>query len=69
MTTRAAHITQVQSEELAGQLYAEDSRFNPFQDVNGNWCISDVEVRDCVTIPWVNDLDIVEVELPDPIDP
>ena len=33
-------LTEVQKDELVGQLYTEDSYFNPIQDADDNWIIS-----------------------------
>jgi hypothetical protein len=58
-----AHITSAQAEALTGVEYAEWSYFNPIK-VSGEWYISAEEVRDCVTVDWVKDLEVVEVEIP-----
>jgi hypothetical protein len=67
MKTKAAHITEEQSNAMTGQLYADDIFFNPFQDVDGKWCISEVEVMNCINpdFAWVNTLEVVDVELPE----
>lgn len=56
-----APITTEQAQELTGQPYTYGSYFNPFQ-IDGQWYISAEEVRDCVTVAWVNELEVVEVE-------
>ena len=33
-------LTESQKNELVGQLYDEDSYFNPIQDIEDNWIIS-----------------------------
>ena len=38
-------LTELQKDELVGQLYAPDSYFNPIQDVNDNWVISVEEIE------------------------
>jgi hypothetical protein len=58
-----AQITAAQAEELTGLEYAEGSYFNPIQ-IGEDWYISAEEVRDCVTVEWVKDLAVVEVEIP-----
>jgi predicted Zn-dependent protease len=58
-----AHITIQQAIQLANRQYADGSYFNPIQ-VGELWYISAEEVRDCVTIEWVKDLDVTEVEIP-----
>ena len=37
-------LTEAQKDELVGQLYDEDSYFNPIQDLNDNWIISVEEI-------------------------
>jgi hypothetical protein len=39
-TTYVGLLTELQKDELIGQLYAPDSYFNPIQDINDNWVIS-----------------------------
>jgi hypothetical protein len=58
-----AHITASQAEALTGVEYAEGSFFNPIQ-IGELWYISAEEVRDCVTVDWVKDLEVTEVEIP-----
>ena len=58
-----AQITAAQAEELTGVKYAEGSFFNPLQ-IGEDWYISAEEVRDCVTVEWVKDLEVTEVEIP-----
>ena len=62
-----AELTEVQKDELVGQLYAPDSYFNPIQDINGTWIISLQEVEQC-NIQWVKELPLIEfVPVPNPI--
>jgi hypothetical protein len=63
MIARLAHITALQAKELTGRMYANGSYFNPIQ-VSGEWYISAEEVRDCVTVEWVKDLEVTEVDVP-----
>jgi hypothetical protein len=58
-----AHITSAQAAALTGQQYEDGSYFNPIQ-IGEEWYISAEEVRDCVTVDWVKDLEVTEVELP-----
>jgi hypothetical protein len=58
-----ALISQEQAEELTGQQYADVSYFNPIQ-VSGEWYISAEEVRDCDTVDWVKELEVIKVEIP-----
>jgi hypothetical protein len=58
-----AHITAAQAEALTGLEYAKGSFFNPIQ-IGELWYISAEEVRDCVTVDWVKDLEVTKVEIP-----
>jgi hypothetical protein len=55
-------LTELQKDELIGQLYAPDSYFNPIQDLNDNWIISVEEMEQCVNpdFTWVRDLPLIE---------
>jgi hypothetical protein len=55
-------LTESQKNEIVGQLYDEDSYFNPIQDVNDNWIISVEEMEFCVNpeFQWVKDLPLIE---------
>jgi hypothetical protein len=57
-------LTEVQKDELVGQLYDEDSYFNPIQDLNNNWIISVEEIDQCVTpeFLWVKELPLIPYE-------
>ena len=57
-------LTEVQKDELVGQLYDEDSYFNPIQDLNDNWIISIEEIDQCVTpeFLWVKELPLIPYE-------
>jgi hypothetical protein len=63
-------LTLEKKNEIAGQLYAEDSYFNPIQDINNNWVISIQEIIDCVVekFMWVKDLPLIDYE-PKPTPP
>ncbi len=63
-------LTELQKDEIVGQLYAPDSYFNPIQDVNDNWIISVEEMEQTVTpeFLWVKDLDLIPYE-PKPTPP
>jgi hypothetical protein len=63
-------LTLEQKNELSGQLYADDSYFNPIQDVNNNWVISTQEMNECVVeeFMWVKDLPLIDYE-PKPTPP
>ena len=57
-------LTEVQKDELVGQMYDEDSYFNPIQDLNDNWIISVEEIDQCVnpTFMWVKELPLIPYE-------
>jgi hypothetical protein len=42
-----AYLTVEQKDQLVGEQYANDSYFNPIQDVAGNWVISEEEINFC----------------------
>ena len=62
-------LTEVQKDKLVGQLYDEDSYFNPIQDNNNNWIISQEEVLNAVyeNVLWVKDLPTIEYIAKPPI--
>ena len=57
-------LTEVQKDELLGQLYDDDSYFNPIQDLNDNWIISVEEIDQCVNpnFMWVKELPLIPYE-------
>ena len=61
-TTYVGLLTLEQKESITGQMYTEDSFFNPIEDADDNWVIS-VEEMDYCTNPefmWVKDLPLIE---------
>jgi hypothetical protein len=60
--TKVGLLTESQKNELVGQLYDEDSYFNPIQDANDDWIISVEEMKFCVNpeFQWVKDLPLIE---------
>ena len=54
-------LTEVQKDELVGQLFDEDSYFNPIQDFNDNWIISIEEIENNVNpnFEWLQDLEMI----------
>lgn len=68
--TYAGLLTELQKNELVGQLYAPDSYFNPIQDFNDNWVISVEEMEQCINpdFMWVKDLPLIEY-IPKPTPP
>ncbi len=63
-------LTEIQKDELVGQLYDLDSYFNPIQDIDDNWVISIEEMEQCVnpSFVWVKDLPLIEYK-PKPTPP
>ena len=63
-------LTETQKDELIGQIYAPDSYFNPIQDIDNNWVISQEEMSQCVNpdFLWVKDLPLIEYK-PKPTPP
>jgi len=63
-------LTEIQKDELVGQLYDLDSYFNPIQDIDDNWVISIEEMEQCVNPDylWVKDLQLIEYK-PKPTPP
>jgi hypothetical protein len=59
---QVALLTESQKNELLGQLYDEDSYFNPIQDISDQWIISVEEMEFCVNpiFQWVKDLPLIE---------
>jgi len=60
--TQVGLLTESQKNELLGQLYDEDSYFNPIQDIEDNWIISVEEMEFCVNpeFQWVKTLPLIE---------
>jgi hypothetical protein len=57
-------LTEIQKDELLGQLYTDDSYFNPIQDLTDNWVISIEEMVFCTNedFMWVKDLPLIIYE-------
>lgn len=55
-------LTESQKNELVGQLYDDDSYFNPIQDIEDNWIISVEEMEFCVNpvFQWVKTLPLID---------
>ena len=55
-------LTIEQKDSLIGQLWADDSYFNPIQDADDNWIISVEEINGCNRdeFIWVKDLLLIE---------
>ncbi len=69
-STYVGVLTEVQKDQLLGQLYESDSYFNPIQDINDNWVISVEEMEQCINTDfiWVKELELILYE-PKPTPP
>ena len=56
-----AILTTDQKDSLLGQTYDGVCYFNPIQDLNDNWIISEQEVNQS-SIQWVKDLPLTEYQ-------
>ena len=63
-------LTESQKDSLVGQLYDDDSYFNPIQDDFDQWVISTEEIEFCVNpeFMWVKTLPLIEY-VPKPAPP
>lgn len=54
-------LTELQKDELLGQLFDDDSYFNPIQDNSDNWIISIEEIENNVNpnFMWIKDLEMI----------
>jgi hypothetical protein len=61
LNTLVGLLNQEQKDSLVGQLYTDDSYFNPIQDANDNWIISTEEMINCTNekFMWVKDLELI----------
>lgn len=46
---KVRQLTEQQKDQLVGQTYDGVQYFNPVQDADGNWVISNEEVNACIT--------------------
>ncbi len=55
-------LTIDQYDQIVGQMFDEDSYFNPIQDANDNWIISTEEINFCTNpeFLWVKNLPLIE---------
>lgn len=51
-----AIITQQQKNILIGKQFEMDSYFNPIQDINDNWVISEIEYYYCLGLWYLDEL-------------
>jgi hypothetical protein len=61
LNTLVGLLNQEQKDSLVGQLYTDDSYFNPIQDADDNWIISTEEMINCTNekFMWVKDLELI----------
>jgi hypothetical protein len=52
-------LTTQQKNLLVGQLYDDSSYFNPIQDINNNWFISEIEQQHS-SLEWLKTLNTSE---------
>lgn len=54
-------LTVAQKDLLVGQMFDEDSYFNPIQDDNDNWIISIEEIEQNIypEFDWIRDLEMI----------
>lgn len=48
-------LTTQQKDLLIGQMFADSSYFNPIQDINDNWFISEIEQQQS-SVEWLKAL-------------
>ena len=55
-------LTISQKEALLNKQYRPNCLFNPIEDNNDNWIISNEEVVQCVnpTVMWINELPLID---------
>ena len=55
-------LTIDQYDQIVGQMFDEDSFFNPIQDANDDWIISEEEINFCTNPEffWVKNLPLIE---------
>jgi hypothetical protein len=55
-------LTLDQYDQIIGQMFDEDSFFNPLQDANDDWIISEEEINFCTNpeFIWIKDLPLIE---------
>jgi hypothetical protein len=55
-------LTLDQYDQIIGQMFDGDSFFNPLQDANDDWIISEEEINFCTNpeFIWIKDLPLIE---------
>ena len=68
--TQVGLLKESQKNEIVGQLYDDDSYFNPIQDILDQWIISTEEMEFCVNpeFQWVKTLPLIDYK-PKPLPP
>ena len=51
-----AIITELEKDILVGKKFETDSFFNPIQDLNDNWVISEIEYYYCLGLWYLDEL-------------
>lgn len=61
---KVAIITEVQAKELQGKEFTTDSLFNPIQDINNKWVVSEQEISQITdsNFEWLKELPLIEFE-------
>jgi len=54
-------LTLEQKNKLLDREFVQDMSFNPFQDINDNWCLSIEEIEQ-TTIKWVKSIQLIEFQ-------
>lgn len=52
-------LTEQQATSIAGKFFNDTTKFNPEQDINGDWFVFEGEVNGFITVEqyfWVKDL-------------
>lgn len=59
---KVALLTEEEKNELIGQWVQEGWYFNPTQDADDNWIISEQEIFNCMNpdLDWIQDLPLIE---------
>ena len=53
-----AIITENQKNILIGKQFETDSYFNPIEDLNNNWVISEIEYYHCLGLWYLDELNL-----------
>lgn len=59
---KVAIITATKAKELQGKEFTKDSLFNPIQDINNKWVVSEQEINQItdVNFEWLKELPLIE---------